>query len=834
MKTTCLASAIIGLIATVHVSTAKGADANVWQRLGDGYGKHRQGATMVWADNLKKFLFVGNGVVAFDPATKTWSEYSPDLAKKDDIHPFYQTAYDAVTKSIYCFNNSTSMYVFDLEKRSWQTKDAEPYLGDLSWMMAATDGAGHIVIVGSDKKTENAGWTRTVIFDVASGEWNTLPLPSSEITALHREYVGASEAVIDLVGRIRLAWYRDPKGEGTAEERDALQQRLAELSKLNVMQKYQAEVKQIAELLNKKAMLDGLKVARQMQRALDDAMFGQYPVPRSRRNAPLVYDSANKKFVMFGGDHEDYQMNDTWALDLSAKKWIRMNPGLAPAPRAGHTLVNLAKQGKIAMYEGYVPAAGGDYGTTPWVLMSPRELWLYDLKLDRWDLAGAWGAKGDERPAPPPAGTFYGYSASFYDVPAMATDDKGDLYFVTPKTKKRDSEVWVLPADVKAEPEDERQKLAQPTDTRRERSEYFRASFCEVPDDPKAVDLDNIPANQWIPLNPGPRVPARGARQRDWSTAAWDSDRRQVVMWGGGHCVRSSSVPLHYSPDSNRIVEGYDADEPYCYNGWCGPGSSLLNKQWIDTHGYHLNAYDPKCKMLVTARSFMYDPERMDWVRATPHKLPFRYSWSSLVIGSTPHGAIAWGPDSKTGKAGLWLFDRDEGWKPLNAEGELFIPYCDSHGTVYDSKRDRLILGPVRARDKEKNPGEFLAYDFKANQITKITPDNNGLYQSHCSREMVYVEHADWIVIGLLTRIGNAKDKNDRYFTPIYDCASNKMFLLEAGNVSDRISAGWMYDTKRKLVYSFSYRGEAWALKIDPASAKLLEKVPEVNVATAP
>ena len=34
-------------------------------------------------------------------------------------------------------------------------------------------------------------------------------------------------------------------------------------------------------------------------------------MPCSRRNAPLVYD-ANPLLVLFGGDHEDYQLNDTY------------------------------------------------------------------------------------------------------------------------------------------------------------------------------------------------------------------------------------------------------------------------------------------------------------------------------------------------------------------------------------------------------------------------------------------------------------------------------------------------------------------------------------------
>src|SRR6185295_17628859 len=80
---------------------------------------------------------------------------------------------------------------------------------------------------------------------------------------------------------------------------------------------------------------------------------------------------------------------------------------------------------------------------------------------------------------------------------------------------------------------------------RRVRALYFRADFSEVSDDPKARDLAALPANQWVKLTPAVRTPAHGCRQRDWSTSVWDSDREQILMWGGGHCVRSSSVPLH-------------------------------------------------------------------------------------------------------------------------------------------------------------------------------------------------------------------------------------------------------------------------------------------------
>jgi hypothetical protein len=40
-------------------------------------------------------------------------------------------------------------------------------------------------------------------------------------------------------------------------------------------------------------------------------------------------------------------------------------------------------------------------------------------------------------------------------------------------------------------------------------------------------------------------------------------------------------------------------------------------------------------------------------------------------------------------------------------------------------------------------------------------------------------------------------------------------------------SAGWVYDTGRRCVYVVTFRGECWAMRIDPPTLSLLEKAPE-------
>jgi len=123
---------------------------------------------------------------------------------------------------------------------------------------------------------------------------------------------------------------------------------------------------------------------------------------------------------MFGGDHEDYLMNDTWLLDLDKKVWKRARPELSPSPRAGHALVYLPRCNKLALYEDYVQSNSTDYAARPWASAGPVQLWLYDVPAERWDLAGNWPlpVKG-EATGPGPVGHFDGYASQWFSPPAL-------------------------------------------------------------------------------------------------------------------------------------------------------------------------------------------------------------------------------------------------------------------------------------------------------------------------------------------------------------------------------------------------------------------------------
>lgn len=828
------------------------AEAPSWSKVDEARTGRRTGSMLVHVPELERLLLVGLAqdapfVQAFDPETKRWDLFSEAEPFKSDFNNpnkqpawSYQTAYDPGTRTIYCLSSGNVLYGFHTVEKTWKAFPPAPELEDLAWQTLACDPAGkRLVVVGAEKKGNNLGWSRTVVFDIPNGKWQRLEIADAAVIKEHQELVAATEALIDLGGRIRLAWYRDPSGIGTDAERAALLKRCSALKKSPIPDKVAADLDAVSDLLKGKKTLDALKAVRACQRAVEEKAEAQYPVPCSRRNSPLVYDPSNKVFVLFGGDHQDYLMNDTWVLDLDKKIWRRARPDLCPSPRAGHALVHLPACGKIALYEGYLQSNNTDYSAAPYSMITPVQLWLYDVKANRWDLAGRWSVpdKADKGDLAPVSYFYGGEGNNRYSPPALAADAADNLVLAGSDTQKvgwcrwkRPATTWLLRLDPKFTDADGREKLGAAPDQRLYRVSPFRAEFCEVADAPPETGLDNLPLNQWVKLPAAPRNPCRGCRGRDWSTSVWDSDHDQILLWGGGHCVRSSSTVAHYSPVSGRMVEGFDADESYGSNspadGTLALDSSVLGRPWVSVHNYKHYAYDPKCKLLVSSRGYLYDPERMDWLRSEKASLPYRFVWGDTVAASTRHGVVTWAHQPKGEDAGLWIFDRQQGWLDLEPKGKLSPPWCDTHGLVYDSKRDRLLFSGVGGGYGKSNNGSLLTFDFSTKALTLLTPENVEVAKSGgCMRELAYVEHADWMLIGLNLRVGDLK--TGKTYTRIYDCANNKYYLLDAGPVPDSHESGWMYDGKRKLVYAFSTQAEAWVLKIDPKTAHLLEKPAE-------
>ena len=108
----------------------------------------------------------------------------------------------------------------------------------------------------------------------------------------------------------------------------------------------------------------------------DTIAWTQIPAmgPSARRGAPLIFDSKNALFVLFGGEQYVYSLGDTWVFDPSSSAWINKNPSPAPPQRARAAMAFDAQSGKVLLFGGLNKGAG--------TLLS--DTWLYDGSANIW------------------------------------------------------------------------------------------------------------------------------------------------------------------------------------------------------------------------------------------------------------------------------------------------------------------------------------------------------------------------------------------------------------------------------------------------------------------
>jgi len=115
---------------------------------------------------------------------------------------------------------------------------------------------------------------------------------------------------------------------------------------------------------------------------LDEAADCLTAGPRARSRSSVVYDPGSRSFVLFGGDHGDYVLNDTWIYSCAKQAWRRVWPDTAPPARAGARFRRNEADGKLVLsggqtvinrlrwQVGYMPASKGE--------------WVFDIKSGQW------------------------------------------------------------------------------------------------------------------------------------------------------------------------------------------------------------------------------------------------------------------------------------------------------------------------------------------------------------------------------------------------------------------------------------------------------------------
>ena len=461
-------------------------------------GRHN-GSVLLWASDLKRMLLVGPAKGA--PSCRRSTRRRALGARLRLRLPRSEAACTPTTKRLttrrarpsIAFQAAPCCTHSALSRKPGRLPPGVTELEGLRWHSMACDTVGsRLVVVGTDKKADNLGRVARRSTTSPSGKWSRLEVADQQVVRLHRELVAAQEAVLDLVGRIRLAWYRDPKGVGTAAELAALGKRCESIREMPPMT-FAERLLAVADLLAGGKTLDALRSAREVQRKIEESPKPSIPYP-ARRNSPLTFEEKNQVFVLFGGDHEDYLMNDTWVLDLAKRSWRRSQSRQAPRPpRRTCAPAVFPRAARLRPLRRLCPEFQHGLRRRPLCRRSAHSSSGSSTRrpIARDLVASSSLPPKADRTTPAALGFFDGYANERFCPPALAVDANDLLVLAAHPCGpwywrwKRLSETWVLAVDPARVDAAGRETLGVAPNQRLYRKGPFLAAFCEVPDGPK-------------------------------------------------------------------------------------------------------------------------------------------------------------------------------------------------------------------------------------------------------------------------------------------------------------------------------------------------------------
>jgi hypothetical protein len=519
----------------------------------------------------------------------------------------------------------------------------------------------------------------------------------------------------------------------------------------------------------------------------DEAVDLLRAMPGPRMSAAVGYDSAARCIVVFGGDHGDYLLSDTWIYDCEKQTWRQVFAPAVPQARRS-TLFWLPKSRRLALAGGetYVPKF--IYFRRPWNLLS--DLWTFDVGQGRWSLVAASNAEEDEQEPTRPTLTCQ-LAASDDDI-VLGLSSAG-RYPVN-----WDSTAWLMriagEADAAALAE-----IGVPAGQRTYFSvvEPYDPCWYDAAERTDGQDvsqwLADLEPNTWtaVPLAPCP------APRRDWGTAVFDTDRDQFYHWTGGHMADPASIVSTYHPATNRWSIPYVAE-------YSGKGIGFNGRPDCMNHTYLNYAYDSVSQKLVCTSmggTCLYDPDRREFEPRIDQ--PFRqHPYYTKTVG-TPRGVVCWNRD-------FWgiLDVANRTWKELPVEGK--IPpsvHGDENAVTYDSRRDALWL--MAADGYQKMNGQVWRYDMKTGRVEAMNPAGmQTIGVKVRPRESVYLTDVDLVLHNAFA--------HDRQIA--YDPQQNRWVTLNVEKTHDMlggVSIGLMIDPQRKLVWAMGAGQKMFVLRID-------------------
>ncbi|MCX7804351.1 MAG: kelch repeat-containing protein [Planctomycetota bacterium] len=742
-------------------------------RLGAGGQWLGTATTYDWCyvpDDGKVYLSMWGKTLRYDPVARTWEDLN---SKPRGTCPVWGSmCYDPINKEILHSGGGggsaeVGTWVYSIEKNEWRRLEfGSPKLKEIF------------------AKARDLKWRAKALLGACCNRFAVTETVAEARADLAAAAAGLASAAERLAGEIEAAGLE--RHEKAAGEMGARRLRAAA-----------AAVRAAGPALAGRITPEKIAAVRTARVVFEQAVDALAPEPPGRARSQTAFDPVNGKIVLFGGDGLDRTLSDTWVYDCASRTWEQRFPAKCPAPRAGHILAWLPKSKRIVL-------AGG-YSRTP----LPQEIWTCDVAANRWDILFAGpesGSKGGGRSA----GDLPSVTARETQVGAVSGDDVLVCTVGSAVT-------WACKVDPsKADPALAAARGCDPGTYAFNTIDPAKWESAASPDpEGMARKLRELPVNRWTSL----KFPlyAPGATNR-WGTTAYDTDRHQLLFWGGGHATSHENDVAHFGLLGGFWTIGYHPDDPIeiVYASQPVP-LSFNDRCHVPIHAYKAYCYDPTAgKMFYFDRA--YNPAVREWEPAPFPGVEHRGPMHSHME-STPKGAVVYS------EKGLFRFDAASGaWKKLPWDGPKFgAIWCDGHSLCYDSKRDCLWLASDKA---------IFRYEMATGKAEKADVKKPAaLGQFFFWGEEVYLPEADLILLMQLFKKPDGTPSN-----AAFDPSSGKFFWVDlkfAEEDGKPVSFkdnpfSWhdalAYDPELKLVVlNNSSARKVWVLRFERKTAALAE-----------
>ena len=374
---------------------------------------------------------------------------------------------------------------------------------------------------------------------------------------------------------------------------------------------------------------DAIKAMDAVQMELGKAAEALDAEPPPRALSPIVHEPKAGLYVLFGGDHLDYLMNDTWVFDPTKRRWMQRHPPSAPPPRANHTL-RATGDGKAVLAGGYTYSSNTDYCGGQYIDLDDGE-WTYDVAADKW--TGGEGVPPDSRTYR--TGPFHPDWYLEGPKPDAAAHEK--VLAALPVNK------WVMLEPPRV-PRLNRDWGTVRLDT--DHDVILVWSGGHSAHGGTDVLHYHLSTNRWELPHPV-EFPLGQLYANTRYPDGFNFNRRP---WPTGHTYQN----YEYDPLSKRLL--FTGRPNYTY------------------------FYDPEAADWVGRAG-------------KPPDMVYNSCFYTLTLCATPRGVICWGqgPRRERGRIHRYHPER-KAWEAVELKGELPEPRVDHSTLVYDSKRGRLLL----------------------------------------------------------------------------------------------------------------------------------------------